>query len=74
MGGFDLEISELAKGIYQTLDDKKAEEISVIDISSLSVIADYFVIATVNNTNIIVHIFDREARDFYNLEHIWKDG
>lgn len=24
--------------------------------------------------DVIVHIFQREPRDFYNLEHIWKDG
>ncbi len=24
--------------------------------------------------NVILHIFSREARDFYNLERIWKDG
>ena len=24
--------------------------------------------------DVIVHIFDTENRQFYNLEHIWKDG
>ncbi len=109
-----MEIIDLVKGIYEALEEKKADEISVIDIGGLSDIADYFVIATVNNNNqmdaatdavdeymnrhgiqaknieghardrsnwilmdyrdIIVHVFDRDARDFYNLERLWKDG
>ena len=24
--------------------------------------------------DIIVHVFDRENREFYNLERIWNDG
>lgn len=24
--------------------------------------------------NVIVHVFSEEARDFYDLEHLWKDG
>ncbi len=24
--------------------------------------------------DVIVHIFDRESREFYNLERIWSDG
>ena len=24
--------------------------------------------------DIIVHVFDRENREFYNLERIWSDG
>ena len=24
--------------------------------------------------DIVVHIFDRESRNFYDLERIWKDG
>ena len=43
-------IDEL-KTIYTTLDDKKAEDISVLDIGELSTIADYFVIATGMNAN-----------------------
>ncbi|MCR5774296.1 MAG: ribosome silencing factor [Lachnospiraceae bacterium] len=108
------DIKGTVKGIYEKLDEKKGEDIRIIDISGLSDIADYFVIATANNPNqmdalqdtvdefmteqnvsirnteghvrdhsswilmdygdIIVHIFDREAREFYNLEHLWKGG
>ena len=24
--------------------------------------------------DIIVHVFDKENRSFYNLEHVWSDG
>ena len=93
------------------LEEKKAEDIRAIDISRVSVIADYFIIANGTNTSqiqamadeveeqlykagyplkqkegyhnanwvlmdfgdIIVHIFDKENRLFYDLERIWKD-
>lgn len=42
---------EMVKLAYQGLDDKKALDIKVIDISNLSVIADYFVIANASNSN-----------------------
>ncbi|MBD5499682.1 MAG: ribosome silencing factor [Lachnospiraceae bacterium] len=96
----------------EALEDKKAEDISIIDISEVSVIADYFIIAAGKNKNqiqalsdavneklgraglplkqiegynnanwilldfgdIIVHIFDKENRLFYDLERIWRDG
>ncbi|MFI3214285.1 MAG: ribosome silencing factor [Eubacteriales bacterium] len=96
----------------QGLEDKKAEDITIIDISQVSSMADYFVIASGNNKSqiqtmtdsvsdklgragyytkfkegydnanwilldyqdIIVHIFDQENRNFYNLERIWSDG
>lgn len=94
------------------LEDKKAEEIRIIDISEVSPIADYFIIAHGTNRNqvqaladqaeemlgklgyerrpiegydnanwilldykdIIIHIFDRDSRQFYDLERIWRDG
>ena len=103
---------EMARIAYQALDEKKGEDIRVIDISGISVIGDYFVItngtsdsqvrALVENVeekmhkagyaaketeghrsgawvlidfgDVIVHIFDRENRQFYNLERIWNDG
>lgn len=103
---------EMARVAYDALDEKKGTDIKIIDISQISVIADYFIIATGNSSNqvsalvenveeqmhkngfsmkqregggyspwvlldyadIIVHVFDKESRSFYNLEHIWHDG
>ena len=103
---------KMAKLAYQALDEKMGEDIKVIDISGISVLADYFVIANGSNDsqvramvenveetlgkegfepkqregyglgnwvlldfgNIIVHVFDKENRLFYNLERIWSDG
>ena len=103
---------EMLKVIIDALQDKKAEDIRVIDISNVSVIADYFVIASGSNTNqiqamvdnveeemfkagfddpkvegyntaswilldyndVIIHIFNKEDRLFYDLDRIWRDG
>lgn len=103
---------ELLKKVYQALNDKKAEEIALLEIGQISPIADYFVIASGSNVNqlnamkdavdevmytnglharqiegnskstwilmdygdMIVHLFSKEDRLFYNLERIWKDG
>jgi len=108
----DVKVKEMATLVIQALEDKKAEDICVIDISEVSVLADYFIIAGGNNTSqiqalsdavdeklgkagyplkqiegyqsanwilldfgdIIVHVFDRENRLFYDLERIWRDG
>ncbi len=105
-------ILTMAKTAYDALADKKGENITVIDVSDITVIADYFVIADGtsdaqitalvdsveekmekagfplrmkegqdSNTwilmdygDVIVHIFDRENREFYDLERIWSDG
>ncbi len=42
---------EMAKLAIAALDDKKAEDIKVIDISKVSVIADYFIIAGGTNVS-----------------------
>lgn len=98
--------------IYKALEDKKGENICIIDISHISVLADYFIItngtsdnqvkALVENVeekmqeagfpqkqregqkggtwvlldygNVIVHVFDKDNRNFYDLERIWSDG
>ena len=107
------ETLDIVKDIVKSLDSKKGEDIDVLDISGVSVVADYFVVASAANLpqlgamkddieekmhkdfgldpknvvgsrsstwilldygDIIVHLFTREDRAFYNLERIWKDG
>lgn len=103
------EILEIA---VKALDSKKAEDICVIGIKDLTIIADYFIIANGNSTtqtrsladevefklseagikpkqvqgnngsnwivldysDIVIHIFYKETREFYNLERLWRDG
>lgn len=103
---------ELTKVIKNALSEKKIEDFKVIDISEISIMADYFLIGSGNNRNqiqaavdnvqekthdinvypkqiegydtanwvlmdygdVIVHIFDKENRLFYDLERIWSDG
>ncbi|HAX51928.1 ribosome silencing factor [Muricomes intestini] len=103
---------EMAHIAYNALNEKKGEDIKIIDISQVSVLADYFIIANGSNDNqvralvdnvedclhkagyqlrqregygtgnwvlldfgdVIVHIFDKENRLFYDLERIWRDG
>lgn len=45
------EAREMVKLIYQALEDKKAEDIEVIDIAGVSCLADYFVITHGENSN-----------------------
>ena len=49
---------DMLKVIIDALQDKKAEDIRVIDISNVSVIADYFVIASGTNSNQVQAIVD----------------
>ena len=103
---------EMLKIAHTVLDEEKGEDIKVIDISNISVIADYFLIASANNINqlqamsdelqekfskegievkqvegnrsatwilldygdLVIHLFDKEDRLFYDLERIWTDG
>lgn len=49
---------EMAKLAIEALEDKKAEDIKVIDISEVSVIADYFIIAGGSNRSQIQALCD----------------
>lgn len=105
----DIEELEIA---VKALDSKKAEKITVLKVGDLTILANYFVIASATSTtqvkaladsveyhleqagvtpkniegiqsrnwivldyvDVIVHIFTDEAREFYQLEHLWTDG
>lgn len=107
-----METLDIVKVAVEALNDKKAEEVTVIDITGISTVADYFIIANGNNQNqltamqdavdeamykaglharqiegnnhstwilmdyqdIIIHLFSKEDRLFYDLERIWRDG
>lgn len=53
MGNTDMEnvSKNMAKLAIEALEEKKAEDIKVIDISEVSVLADYFIIAGGSNTS-----------------------
>ena len=52
------ESDKMASLAYRALEDKKAENIQVIDISSVSVLGDYFIIANGTNRNQIQALSD----------------
>ena len=49
---------ELAKIAYAALEEKKANDIKIIDISGVSVLADYFIIASGSNRNQVQAMVD----------------
>lgn len=106
------ESKEIIRIAHDALENKKGEDIKILDIHDVSVIADFFIIASGNNVNqvntmaetveeelskhnyklihkegyhssgwilldfgsVVVHIFDKEIRDFYCLERLWRDA
>ena len=107
-----MDSKKLLEVVVKAADDKKALDIVALDMSEVTFVADYFVIADGTNQNqiqamrdaceealykaglktkqiegnssstwilmdygdIIVHIFSKEDRLFYDLERIWRDG
>ena len=72
----------LAIEIAKILDKKKAVDVRVLKVESLTVLTDYFVIASGTSTtqvlldysSVIVHVFVPNTRTYYDLEHLWADG
>jgi ribosome-associated protein len=60
---------EMAKCAYLALEDKKAEDITVIDISGVSVLADYFIIANGTNPNQVQALVDNVEEDLHKAGH-----
>ncbi|MBR6323068.1 MAG: ribosome silencing factor [Lachnospiraceae bacterium] len=106
------DVKNMVKLACDALEEKKASDVRVLDITGVSVIADYFIIASGDNerqvealsdavdealgragyerraiegyqtrrwilldyNDVIIHIFNKEDRLFYDLERIWRDG
>ena len=56
---------EMAKIAYAALEEKKANDIKIIDISNVSVLADYFIIASGSNRNQVQAMVDSVQEDLY---------
>jgi ribosome-associated protein len=107
-----LNLVEIAQRAAAVAEEKKAQDIVILDIRGLSVFADYFVIchgtsqtqvqAIANGVkekmeeagvlikgiegmregrwvlidlgDVVVHVFHKEERDFYDLERLWGDA
>lgn len=63
---------EIARLVIDALEDKKAEDIKVIDISQLTVIADYFIIAGGSNRSQIQALSDNVAEKLGRAGHLLK--
>jgi ribosome-associated protein len=55
---------------------KKAKDIRILELKDISTITDYFIICSVllDFGDVVVHIFDQESRDYYELEKLWLDA
>ncbi len=56
---------EKAKLAYQALDEKKAEDIKIINIEGISVLADYFIIASGSNIKQVQALADNVEEVLY---------
>mgnify|MGYP002514236586 CR=1 FL=1 len=107
-----MDSKDLVLEIVKVLDEKKAIDITAIKTEEVTIVSDYFVIASgTSNTHVksladdveyeikerfgidpqhiegratgwilldydsvVVHVFTKEAREYYNLEKLWADG
>lgn len=106
-----IQIEEKLFIVTKACEDKKGFDITVINVSKLTTIADYFVIVSGNSStqvmsiadeiedklleagypevkkegyesgrwilldlnDVIVHVFHKDEREYYNLERLWAD-
>ena len=106
-----MKLDKILEIAVNALNEKKAKEISAIEVGELTVIAEYFVLATATSSThvkaladiveeklseagfkpdhiegkatgwilldysgVVIHVFTRDTRDFYNLDRLWSDG
>ncbi|GAA0340923.1 ribosome silencing factor [Bacillus carboniphilus] len=107
-----MESQDLLKTVVKAADDKKANDLMILNMQGLSPMADYFVIGHGNSDrqvqaivreikdqvhelglsvkrlegfdeakwilmdigDVVVHIFQKDDRAYYNLERLWGDA
>jgi ribosome-associated protein len=106
-----ISVSDRAMEIAGILDAKKAQEIVILKVGGMTIISDYFVVASAGSVthvqtlaedlqmkmfeklgekparvegerqgrwividygDVLVHLFHKEERDFYQIERLWK--
>ncbi|MEK4284636.1 ribosome silencing factor [Ureibacillus sp. FSL K6-0165] len=105
-------MADLLQVVYKALDDKRAEDIVILNMKNISLLADYFIICHGNSDrqiqaiarevkekaeengfdvrriegydsarwilidlgDMVVHVFNKDERQFYNLERLWGDA
>ncbi|MGI9528635.1 MAG: ribosome silencing factor [Acidimicrobiia bacterium] len=103
---------QAARTAATAIDDKKGEDIVLLDLSDLLVVTDIFLVATGTSNrhvkslvedaeealkevgrkpirregtdfgawvlldygDVVIHVFDQETRDYYDLERLWADA
>ena len=60
-----MEIKEMVKLVCHALDEKKADDIKVIDIRGLSVMADYFIVASGGSQNQLLAMQNEVDKEMY---------
>ncbi len=66
-GNIDVHVKAISDAIIEGLKKQNIKAWHVEGYSALKwVLLDY--------VDVVVHIFDREVRDFYRLEHLWGDA
>ena len=104
--------TELALAAAHAMDDKKGENILILDVSGLLVVTDVFLLASGTSTrhvrslmddaevalreidrrpirregaeygewvlldygDVVIHVFEKETRAYYDLERLWADA
>ena len=107
-----MEPINMAEAVARILDDRKAVDIRVLEVTDVTVLADYFILCTATSSThiktlaeevqfklkeqdmkphhveghmsgnwilidfgcVVVHLFLKETRDFYDLERLWRDA
>ena len=63
---------EMARLAYQAMEDKKARDIRIINISEISVLADYFLIASGSNKNQVQAMVDNVQEELHKAGFVPK--